>query len=136
MENTWDTWRQIRWEGGIACVFCRETQYRRHSVRRGGLHRYQCLNCRRIFSDVSGTFLQSSKIPFEKWRIAAMHYSQNRQISLRALQQILHLSYPTVLRIICLFRQARRNRELELTNDKTSIETRATLTTLLEDLQF
>lgn len=133
MENTWNIWRQIRWKGSIACVFCGENRYRRHSMRRGGLYRYQCLNCRRIFSDTSGTFLESSKVPFEKWRIAATHYSQNRQISLRALQQILHLSYPTVSRIICLFRQAARNRELKITTENPSTETQATLITLLVD---
>lgn len=113
MEDLWNTWRQIRWSGGIACVFCRTNQYCRHSVRRGGLFRYRCLNCRRIFSDISGTFLQSSKISLEKWRVAAMNYSQNRQSNLRALQQILGMSYPTVLRMMRLFRRTTRNRQLQ-----------------------
>lgn len=43
-----------------------------------------------------------------------MHYSQNRQISLRALQQILHVSYPTVLRMMHLFQRIERNRQLKI----------------------
>lgn len=97
----------------MACVFCGANQYCRHSVRRGGLYRYRCLNCRRIFSDVSGTFLQSSKISFKKWHIAAMHYSQNRQISISALQRILGVSYPTVFKMMHLFQRATRNRQLK-----------------------
>ena len=113
MENNWNTWRQIRWQAGIECVFCTAHQYRRHSVRRGGLNRYQCLKCLRIFSDVSGTFLQSSKVSLEKWRIAAMSYSKNRQISISALQRILHVSYPTVFKMIHLFQRIARNRQLK-----------------------
>lgn len=114
MGNIWDTWRQIRWNGNIECVFCKARQYRRHSIRRSGLFRYRCLNCCRIFSDVSGTFLQSSKVSLEKWRIAAEFYVKNRQSNLRILQQILKLSYPTVLRIMCLLRRIERNRQLKI----------------------
>lgn len=120
MKNTWDTWRKIRWQGGIACIFCGANQYRRHSVCRGGMYRYRCLNCRRIFSDVSGTFLQSSKISFEKWRIAAREYSQNRQISLRVLQGILGVSYPTAFKMMHLLRRAMRDRQFRV-NDKNTL---------------
>lgn len=118
MKNAWDTWREIRWRGGIVCVFCSSASYRRHSVRRGGMYRYRCLNCRRIFSDVSGTFLQFSKISLEKWRIAEREYLQNRQISLCALQKILGVSYPTVFKMMNSLRRALRDRQVKISEGK------------------
>lgn len=113
MNDIVDQFRIMRWKAGIACVFCKSKNWQVHSWRLSGVRRYRCLSCRRIFSDVSGTFLESSKLPFTKWHSAAILFLQDRTLSPRTLERLLKVSYPTAHRLINFFHRVLRAKELQ-----------------------
>lgn len=114
-----EQFRMRRWKQGIACAFCMGQRYRNHGTRPSGVRRYRCLACKRIFSDASGTFLESSKIPFEKWFQAAQFFTHaknflpSRNLSARLLRRRLKVSYPTALHMFYSLQRAARFRELQ-----------------------
>src|SRR4051794_9827813 len=61
-----ETLAGIRWPHGPVCVHCGETQ-RRYGTSRPG--RYRCGNpkCRKDFSVATGTVMERSHIPLNKW---------------------------------------------------------------------
>ena len=117
MSDAFEQFRELRWRDGIRCVFCGSPSHRYHSRRKSGVKRYACTSCGRIFSDVSGTFLASSKLSFMKWRQAASLFSHYRTISPRELQRRCKISYPTALRVLAFFKKVSRATELQTKTD-------------------
>ena len=58
-----------RWPQGFACPACNGGEY--GNFRRGRLLYYQCCSCRHQSSLLSGTMLESTKLPLRKWFQAA-----------------------------------------------------------------
>jgi hypothetical protein len=67
-EGCAETWRRLRWPDGPEQVECgssdvavRTTEYRDH------LYRYECEECRRWFTDTSGTFIENANVGLPVW---------------------------------------------------------------------
>ena len=61
----WQTLRKLRWGKTVCCPHCHE-KARRHRRRRY-TDNYWCRHCRRIFSDLTGTPFENSKVPLAVW---------------------------------------------------------------------
>lgn len=117
MNDAFNQFRQMRWAGGLKCVWCAASRVRHHSVRPSGAQKYLCLECGRIFSDLSGTFLQGSKVAIGKWKKAEAEFSRNRSVTARMLQRACGVSYPTARRMLGVLARMARVRELSLKNN-------------------
>jgi len=75
-----------RWCDGVHCPACDESE--RITVRKGGY--YRCNACRRDFTVRTGTILERSHIPLNKW-LQAMHLlasAQNRVSSVQLSKRL------------------------------------------------
>ena len=82
-------WRSIRWKDGVICACgCKDIYHL-------GDGRYKCKECRKIFSDTTGTLLHNSKIPTEKWLYAIYKMSTSKGISTMELKGDIEVTYKT-----------------------------------------
>lgn len=59
--------KKLRWPNGISCPRCmteRVTVYEKRTEPPG---KYECLVCKRTFTELSGTVFANSKLPLSKW---------------------------------------------------------------------
>ena len=86
--------RSWRWPAGFVCPRC-EGSWHSEFRRRGRLY-FQCSACRYQCSLVSGTVLESSKLPLPTWFLA-MHLMTQTKTGVSALELKRHLgvSFPT-----------------------------------------
>ncbi len=64
----YETFRRVRWPGGITCPFCSASRATTHSKSGGSpRRRYLCLTCRRTFTDLTATPLARTNLPLAKW---------------------------------------------------------------------
>ena len=66
---------ELRWPQGIVCPWCASTRqfYTVRSVK------YKCADCRQEFSVRKGTIFEESRLPLQKWFIAAWLITSNRK---------------------------------------------------------
>ena len=94
-EEDCEAWvRAWRWPEGFTCPRCQGSWH--SEFRRQGRLYFQCSGCRYQCSLVSGTVLESSKLPLPKWFLA-MHLVTQAKNNVSALELKRHLgvSYPT-----------------------------------------
>jgi transposase-like protein len=77
-----------RWPEGFACPACNGREY--SNFRRGRLLYYQCCSCRHQSSLLSGTMLESTKLPLRKWFQAAYVLTQAKN-NVSGLELMRHL---------------------------------------------
>lgn len=63
-----DWFESIRWKDGRTCPKCGSCNT--YETKNANGMRYRCRDCRRYFSVKTGTVLQSSKLPLQKWVFA------------------------------------------------------------------
>ena len=60
--------RARRWPQGIRCPRCSAERWRVHARPRASARlKYRCLQCRRVFNDLTGTAFAKSRLPLWKW---------------------------------------------------------------------
>ncbi len=60
--------RQLRWPKGIICPLCGRGRVTTHSKpAKTPRRRYLCVECRRTFTDLSGTAFSRTNLPLGKW---------------------------------------------------------------------
>ena len=59
---------QLRWPNGITCPLCSGSR-KIHRLSRPGI--YKCADCRKQFSIRKGTIYEESRLPLQKWFVAA-----------------------------------------------------------------
>lgn len=79
---------QQRWPEGFTCPACNGREY--SNFRRSRLLYYQCCRCRRQSSLLSGTMLESTKLPLRKWFQAAYVLTQAKN-NVSGLELMRHL---------------------------------------------
>lgn len=83
----------VRWPDGLVCGHCGETK-RRYNTKRVG--RYRCGNpaCRKDFTVTTGTVMERSHIPLNKWLVAFyLLNSSNKGFSAHQLHRALGVTY-------------------------------------------
>jgi transposase-like protein len=58
--------RQERWSRGFGCVKCGSIKCWKHRKLKNGLQKYQCQDCKHVFSDQSTTVLRYNKVSIKK----------------------------------------------------------------------
>lgn len=67
-----DIIRKARWNGeAVTCTRCNCTNVRIRKTRFDGIRYYQCRNCSKGFSDISGTIMEHTHLPASAWLLAA-----------------------------------------------------------------
>lgn len=60
--------RKIRWPNGMNCLWCASPKVTTHSKSvRSPRRKYVCRDCRRTFTDLTGTPLARTNLPLGKW---------------------------------------------------------------------
>jgi len=80
--------QEQRWPEGFACPACNGREY--SNFRRGRLLYFQCCSCRHQSSLLSGTMLESTKLPLRKWFQAAYVLTQAKN-NVSGLELMRHL---------------------------------------------
>lgn len=99
-----------RWPGGFVCPGCGGPA--RTSFERGALRYWQCANCSRQTSLISGTVFEASKLPLSRWFLAMqlLTQSKNNVLALELMRQ-LGVSYRSAWLIKHKIMEAMRLRE-------------------------
>jgi transposase-like protein len=98
----------IRWPNGPVCQHCGETE-RRYPTKREG--RFRCANpdCRKDFSITTGTVMESSHIPLNKWMLGFYLMSASKKgMSAHQLHRSLGVTYKTAWFLCHRIREAMR----------------------------
>ena len=62
--------RRCRWRDGVTCVRCGSRRVTVHTRPRSGPRlKYLCVECRRVFNDLTGTVFAGSNLPLRKWML-------------------------------------------------------------------
>ncbi len=67
---------QLRWPNGITCPLCSSSR-KIHHLSRPGI--YKCADCRKQFSIRKGTVYEESRLPLQKWLVAAFLTTSSRK---------------------------------------------------------
>ena len=67
---------QLRWPDGITCPLCSSNR-KIHRLSRPGI--YKCADCRKQFSVRKGTIYEESRLPLQKWYMAAFLMASSRK---------------------------------------------------------
>lgn len=66
----------LRWPGGITCPLCQSSR-KIHRLSRPGI--YKCGDCKKQFSIRKGTIYEESRLPLQKWFVAAFLMTTSRK---------------------------------------------------------
>lgn len=98
----------IRWPNGPICGHCGETE-RRYATKRAG--RYRCGNpeCRKDYTATTGTVMESSHIPLNKWMMGYYLMSSSKKgFSAHQLHRALGMTYKSAWFMAHRIREAMR----------------------------
>jgi len=90
----------MRWRKGVYCQYCGSFSVELHQIHKTGLHRYKCRNCPRIFSDLTKTIFEYTKIPLWKWFFAIYETGQKSGISSVELADKLNINQKSAWRML------------------------------------
>lgn len=100
----------VRWPTGFICPKCGSVDY--GTFREGNRKVFQCKDCRKQTSLISGTIFQSSNLPLATWFLAIHLIGQSKTgISSLSLKRQLGVSYPTAWLMNHKLMQAMSDRE-------------------------
>lgn len=84
--------RRCRWPDSVACPRCKATTV--STLRNQG--KFECSKCCYQFSVTAGTIFHDSRLPLEKWFLAAYLMCESRKgVSANQLKRVLGVSYKT-----------------------------------------
>lgn len=101
-----ELFRRHRWGNGIMCQKCGSRWIKRHQRLHTGVCKYRCQACRRIFSDLSGTVFEGTKIPLWKWLYTLSAFLSVSGINSIALSQQLSVNQKTAWRMLTAIRKS------------------------------
>jgi len=87
--------KKIRWKNKVYCQYCGSFLIKLHQRHKNGLCRYKCFDCGRIFSDLTKTVFEYTKVPLWKWFYALYETSQKSGISSVELAGKLNINQKT-----------------------------------------
>ncbi len=102
--------RQVRWKNGLKCPYCDSFNVRRRG-KYGDYFKYECLDCKRIFNDKTGTIFYKSHLPLRYWCAAMIYYDLG--YSILRISRELNISYDSAYRLI----QKIKNSKDEIVNE-------------------
>ena len=79
--------REIRWAGGLICVYCGSRSVVKRGWRKSLYQRYRCKDCGRWFNDRTGTAMDHSRLPLRVWFFTA--FMLQSKVSVRELAETL-----------------------------------------------
>lgn len=90
---------EIRWKGEPACPHCGSAKAYKITPKKGSKTRkglYKCGGCRKQYTVTVGTIFHRSKVPLNKWLLAAYLLASSREgFSAYQLQQSIDVTYQT-----------------------------------------
>jgi transposase-like protein len=98
--------RKNRWLHGVYCPYCGVFSVKLHRREKKGLNWYRCRDCRRIFSDLTKTIFDNTKMPLWKWFLAIYETMQKSGISSVELAEKISVNQKTAWRMLDSFRTA------------------------------
>ena len=99
---------KLRWPNGFQCTHCGHDKGYRTAVRR----HYECANCHRQTSVISGTLFHATKLPLTKWLWAIYWVSTDKGgISALRLSKLIGVTWRSAYRILRILRKAMGNRD-------------------------
>jgi transposase-like protein len=99
-----------RWSKGFVCPTCATT--RAVQFRRGRSKIFQCCDCRKQTSLISGTIFHGTNLPLTQWFLAIYFVTQGKSgLSILELRRMLGLSYKAAWRLKHKLMQAMFERE-------------------------
>lgn len=100
---------KIRWPDGAFCPHCGEA--RNVKALKGKSHRpglYKCYACKRHFSVTVGTAFERSKVPLNKWLLAAhLMAASTRGVSAHQIHKTIGVAYKTAAFMMRRLREAK-----------------------------
>ena len=88
--------RKLRWPKDILCPRCNSKRIVKFSPHRKVMQRYLCKNCKKTFTDLTGTIFENSNLPLSEWFYIARELQRN--ISMNQIAKDLGRKYDSVLR--------------------------------------
>lgn len=104
--------QELRWKGGLRCVFCGSGVVVRRGKDRKGFQRYLCRNCGRSFNDRTKTVFDRSRLKPWEWFYMIKEHSANR--SVYSIAQDLKRPYNTVYYFLKRMKEDLLAREIAL----------------------
>lgn len=98
--------REKRWKEGVVCPKCKGHWIKVHQRLNNGIQKYRCQQCRRIFSDLTGTIFEGTKIPLWKWLFALSEFLHTSGISSIELSEKLSINQKTAWRMLMVIRKS------------------------------
>ncbi len=69
--SSYELLRVLRWPNGIICPYCEQTRVTTHTKSAiTPRRRYLCVNCRRTFTDLTGTPFAGTNLPLRIWLLS------------------------------------------------------------------
>jgi len=104
---------QIRWPDGAYCPHCGEAE--NVKLLKGKSHRpglYKCYSCKGHFSITVGTVFERSRVPINKWILAAhLMAASKKGISAHQIHRTVGVTYKTAWFMLHRLREAMREKE-------------------------
>jgi len=99
---------EIRWPGGFQCPHCGHD----HGWYTASQGRYECANCYRQSTVISGTLFHATKLPLTKWFWAIYWISSDKGgISALRLSKLIGVSWRSAYRVLQVLRTAMGDRD-------------------------
>lgn len=92
--------RKNRWKDGVYCQYCGSFHIKLHRREQKGLNWYRCQDCNRIFSDITKTVFDNTKLQLWKWFYAIFETMQKSGISSVELAEKINVNQKTAWRML------------------------------------
>lgn len=90
--------RKERWNRGFGCVKCGSIKVWKHRKLKNGLQKYQCQDCKHIFSDQSTTVLRYNKLKINKIAVVN-HLSKTDKLSCKDISLEAEISLKSTFKL-------------------------------------
>lgn len=106
--------RHKRWKKGVVCQKCGSVYIKLHQRLHSGIYKYRCLQCRKIFSDLTGTIFEGTKIPLWKWIYTLLEFIPKSGINSIELADKIDVNQKTAWRILTIIRKSLLSYQINL----------------------
>lgn len=103
----WQILRARRWPKGVVCAYCHSGRVERHRQCGWAAH-YRCRRCRRMFSDLTGTPFEKTRIPLSAWFVVIDRVLSEASVPVGRLAQMISVNRKTgrmILKKVSAFRE-------------------------------
>lgn len=91
---------KMRWKHGVYCQYCGSFSIKLHQKHKAGFNRYRCRDCKRVFSDLTKTIFEYTKLPLWMWFFAIYETGQKSGISSVELADKLNINQKSAWRML------------------------------------